>query len=109
MEAIPKQVEVYETPDGKQIFNEWLDSLKDKRTVSIITKRLERVKLGNLGDIRSVGKGVYELKVDYGAGYRIYFGQIANTIIMLLCAGDKSTQDRDIIQAQEYWKNYRSE
>lgn len=69
MEAIPKQVEVYETPDGRQPFNEWLDSLKNKRTVSI----LERVKLGNLGDIRSVGKGVYELKIDYGAGYRIYF------------------------------------
>lgn len=109
MKAVPKQVEVYQTPDGKKIFTEWLDSLKDKRTVSIITKRLERVKLGNLGDIRSVGKGVYELKVDYGAGYRIYFGQIANTIIIILCAGDKSTQDRDIIQAQEYWKNYRSE
>ena len=109
MKAVPKQVEVYQTPDGKKIFTEWLDSLKDKRTVSIITKRLERVKLGNLGDIRSVGKGVYELKVDYGAGYRIYFGQIANTIIILLCAGDKSTQDKDIIQAQEYWKNYRSE
>ena len=109
MESIPKQIEVYETPEGRQLFKEWLDSLKDKRTVSIITKRLERVKLGNLGDIRSVGKGVYELTIDYGAGYRIYFGQIANTIIILLCAGDKNTQDRDIIQAQEYWKNYRSE
>lgn len=64
MEATPKQVEVYETPDGKQPFNEWVDSLKDKRTVSIITKRLERLKLGNLGDVRSVGKGVYELKID---------------------------------------------
>ena len=109
MESIPKQIEVYETPDGRQLFKEWLDSLEHKRTVSIITKRLERVKLGNLGDIRSVGKGVYELKIDYSAGYRIYFGQIANTIIILLCAGDKSTQDRDITQAQEYWKNYRSE
>lgn len=109
MEAIPKRVEVYQTPDGRQPFTEWLDSLKNKRTVSIITKRLERVKLGNLGDIRSVGKGVYELKIDYGAGYRIYFGQIGNTIIILLCAGDKSTQDRNIVQAQEYWENYRSE
>lgn len=109
MDVIPKQVEVYETPEGRQPFNEWLDSLKNKRTVSIITKRLERVKLGNLGDIRSVGKGVYELKIDYGAGYRIYFGQIGNTIIILLSAGDKSTQDKDITQAQEYWENYRSE
>lgn len=109
MEAIPKQIEVYETSDGKQPFNEWFDSLNDKRTVSTITKRLERVGLGNLGDVRSVGKGVYELKIDYGAGYRIYFGQIGNTLIILLCAGAKSTQDRDIVEAQEYWEDYRSE
>ena len=107
MAVTPKQVEVYETPDGKQPFNEWQGSLKDLRTVSIITKRIERVKLGNLGDVASVGKGVYELRIDYGAGYRIYFGQIANTIIILLCGGDKSTQDKDIIQAQLHWENYR--
>lgn len=109
MEAIPKQVEVYQTPDGRQPFTEWLDSLKNKRTVSIITKRLERVKLGNMGDVRSVGKGAYELKIDYGAGYRIYFGQIGNRMIILLSAGDKSTQDRNIVQAQEYWEDYGSE
>lgn len=109
MEVTPKQVEVYETPDGKQPFNEWLSSLKDLRTVSIITKRIERVKLGNLGDVGSISKGVYELKIDYGAGYRVYFGQIGNTIIILLCAGDKSSQNKDIIQAQLYWENYRRE
>ncbi len=109
MGTVPKQVEVYETQDGKQPFTEWLDSLKDKRTASIVIKRLERVKLGNLGDTRSVGKGVFELKINYGAGYRVYFGQIANTVIILLCAGDKSNQDRDINQAHKYWDNYRSE
>lgn len=66
MGTVPKQVEVYETQDGKQPFTEWLDSLKDKRTASIVIKRLERVKLGNLGDTRSVGKGVFELKINYG-------------------------------------------
>ncbi|WP_347566444.1 type II toxin-antitoxin system RelE/ParE family toxin [Scytonema sp. UIC 10036] len=63
---------------------------------------------GNLGDYKSVGKGVCELRIDYGAGYRIYFGQIGNIIIVLLCGGDKSTQDRDILQAQQYWEDYGS-
>jgi putative addiction module killer protein len=64
--------------------------------------------LGNLGDCQSVGNGVFELRIDYGSGFRIYFGQIGMTIVILICGGDKSTQDRDIRQAKEYWTNYRS-
>ena len=71
--------------------------------------RLERIKLGNLGDFRSVGEGVCELRIDYGPGYRIYFGQIGNIIVILLLGGDKSTQNRDIRKAIEYWKDYRSQ
>ena len=55
-----------------------------------------------------MGEGVYELKINYGPGYRIYFGQIGMTIVILICGGDKSTQDRDIRQAKEYWTDYRS-
>jgi putative addiction module killer protein len=66
-----------------------------------IEKRLQRVKFGNLGDYRSVGEGVCELKIDYGPGYRIYFGQIGLTIVLLLCGGDKSTQEQDILRAKK--------
>jgi putative addiction module killer protein len=64
--------------------------------------------LGNLGDCQSVGNGVFELRIDYGPGFRIYLGQIGRTIVILICGGDKSTQDRDIGQAKEYWADYRS-
>ena len=71
--------------------------------------RLERIKLGNLGDFRSVGEGVCELRIDYGPGYRVYFGRIGNIIVILLLGGDKSTQNRDIKKAIEYWIDYRSQ
>jgi putative addiction module killer protein len=64
--------------------------------------------LENLGDCQSVGNGVFELRIDYGSGFRIYFGQIGMTIVILICGGDKNTQDRDIRQAKEYWTDYRS-
>jgi putative addiction module killer protein len=68
--------------------------------------RLDRVKLGNLGDYRSVGEGVFEFRIDYVPGYRIYFGQVGLTIVLLLCGGDKSTQEQDIRKAKEYWADY---
>lgn len=63
--------------------------------------------MGNLGEWNSVGHGVYELKIDYGPGYRIYFGQEGNRLIILLCGGDKTTQQKDIKKAQEYWADWR--
>jgi len=62
--------------------------------------------LGNLGNSKSVGEGVCELKIDFGPGYRVYFGQLGSTIVLLLCGGDKSTQEQDIRKAYEYWKEY---
>lgn len=108
MEATPKQIVFYETQDSRIPFDEWLKSIRDTRTKTVITTKLRRIKLGNLGDYKSVGKGVCELKIDYGSGYRIYFGQVGNTIIVILCGGDKSTQADDILIAQKYWKDYRS-
>lgn len=69
--------------------------------------RLDRVRLGNLGQYRSAGEGVFELKIDFGPGYRVYFGQEGNTVVILLCGGDKKTQDKDIKSAREYWADYR--
>lgn len=107
-EAEPRDIQRYITADGKIPFDRWFDALRDEKTKTIINKRLNRVRLGNLGDYRSVGEGVYELKINYGPGYRVYFGQVGTTIILLLCGGDKSSQDKDISQAIEYWTDYRS-
>lgn len=99
MEATPKIVEIYVTSDGKRPFIDWLNSLKDVVVKAKLLKRVERIQAGNLGDYKSVGKGVCELKIDYGAGYRIYFGQIGNSIVIILCGGDKDSQDKDIVAA----------
>lgn len=106
MDATPKEIRIYETLDGKCPFAEWLNCLKDINAKAKILKRIERIKLGNLGDYKSVGKGVCELRIDYGAGYRIYFWQVGNIIVIILCGGDKNTQDKDIIAAQEYGEDY---
>jgi putative addiction module killer protein len=106
MEAQPRQIERYVTPDGRIPFSEWLDSLRDRRARVRIKLRLDRIEQGNLGDYRSVGEGVYELRINYGPGYRVYFGQVGSTVVLLLCGGDKSTQEQDIRKAQEYWEEY---
>lgn len=108
MEVQPKEIRNYLTADGRSPYDEWLDSLRDRRAKAKIRARLDRVEDGNLGDCKSVGERVFELRIDYGPGYRIYFGQEGSTIILLLCGGDKSTQAQDIQKAQEYWEDYRS-
>lgn len=108
MPAQPKEIQRYVTPNGRIPFTEWFYSLRDTKAQARITARLQRVEVGNLGDYRSVGEGVCELRIDYGPGYRIYFGQIGLTIVLLLCGGDKSTQEQDIRRAIEYWTDYRS-
>lgn len=106
MEVQPREIQRYVTPDGRVPFTEWLDSMRDRRARTTIKSRLDRVGQGNLGDCRSVGEGVFELRIDYGPGYRVYFGQIGLTIVLILCGGDKSTQEQDISKAKEYWRDY---
>ena len=107
VEIKPKSVLVYRTRGGELPFNEWLRDLRDDNVVGRVLARIGRVRRGNVGDCRAVGKGVFELRIDYGPGYRVYFGQIGQTIVVLLCGGDKRTQQRDIAQAHEYWKDYQ--
>ncbi len=106
VEVQPREIQNYLAADGTRPFVEWLDSLRDTRAVDKVEKRLKRVACGNLGDYRFVGEGVCELKIDYGPGYRVYFGQIGSKIVLLLCGGDKSSQEQDIHRAKEYWKDY---
>lgn len=107
MFVVPKEVVVFRRDDGRVPFDEWLDELNDKRAVARILARLARVRLGNLGDCKSVGEGVSELRVDHGPGYRVYFGQQGQTLVVLLCGGDKRTQERDIRLAKEYWRKFK--
>ena len=107
MEAVPKVLKIYRTVRGRQPFLEWLNSLRDERAVARIKTRLAHVRLGNLGHTRSVGGGVQELKINYGPGYRVYFGQIGNELVILLSGGDKGDQDEDIETAKEYWISYK--
>jgi putative addiction module killer protein len=102
----PNSVLVYRTREGRLPFDEWLDGLRDQNAVARVLARIGRVRLGNLGDCKPVGEGVSELRVDYGPGYRVYFGQKGATLVILLCGGDKRTQQRDIRLAQDYWKDY---
>ncbi|TAJ24887.1 MAG: type II toxin-antitoxin system RelE/ParE family toxin, partial [Nitrospirae bacterium] len=88
-------------------FFDWFDAIRDEWAQARILVRLDRVRLGNLGDCASVGEGVKELRIDYGPGYRVYFGQVGATIVLLLCGGDKRTQTRDIRNAKAYWKDYK--
>ena len=106
MEVQPRDIRRYITPDGRNPFAEWLSSLRNLNAVVKIEQRLDRVRLGNLGNSKSVGEGVCELKVDFGPGYRVYFGQFGSTIVLVLCGGDKSSQEQDIRKAKEYWKEY---
>ncbi|HQL80465.1 MAG TPA: type II toxin-antitoxin system RelE/ParE family toxin [Verrucomicrobiota bacterium] len=107
MDIKPKSVLVYRTREGRLPFDEWLRDLGDANAVARVLARLGRVRRGSLGDCKPVGEGVSELRVDYGPGYRVYFGQKGQTLVILLCGGNKRTQDRDIRLAQQYWNDYQ--
>ncbi len=101
------EVREYRTEDGHIPFREWLSGLRDSQARIRVRVRLNRLRLGNFGDSKGVGGGVTELRIPYGPGYRVYFGRRGNTVVILLCAGDKQTQAKDIERAQEYWTDYR--
>lgn len=103
------EIKYYQGANGKEPFTDWLDGLKDFKGRAIIRTRIDRLKLGDLGRCRSVGEGVVELKIDFGPGYRCYFGKIGKTVVLLLCGGDKASQVRDIERAKKYFEEYRSE
>jgi len=90
-------VEVRQTSE----FKEWILRLRDAKAKARITARIERAANGNLGDSKPVGEGVSEMRIDYGPGYRVYYRQRGNVLIILLCGGDKSTQRSDIRRAHE--------
>jgi len=88
-----------------EVFAQWFASLRDAKARAVINARLRRVELGNLGDCAPVGEGVSELRIHYGAGYRVYFAQRGMEVVVLLAGGDKSSQSKDIKRAQELARN----
>src|SRR5690349_7614826 len=96
MQATEKLLDYYQAADGRVPYREWFEALRDRKTQQRIDARLAHVRAGNLGAHRSVGGGVTELKLDFGPGYRIYIGQKGTAWVLLLCGGEKRTQQRDI-------------
>ena len=88
-----------------EIFAKWLDGLHDIRTRARILVRIERLAAGNPGDVKSVGEGVSELRIDYGPGYRVYYKKQGQKVVILLAGGDKSTQAKDIKTALRLSRN----
>jgi putative addiction module killer protein len=109
MEIKPRIIHSYQTRSGSKPFREWLIALKDIEARAAIRVRINRLRLGNLGDCRHISDGIYELRIHHGPGYRIYFGDLDGENVVLLCGGSKRTQKRDIKKAQEYWQEFRSE
>lgn len=97
----------YECADGSIPFDDWIHSFKNPLHRARLLKRLDKVQLGNLGDWTVVGNGVFELREHFGQGYRIYYGIEKQTVILLLCAGNKSSQTKDIKLAKQYWQNFK--
>ena len=102
----PETVIVYQDAEGKEPFTKWLNGVRDRRDCRLILKRVGRLEQGLYGHCRSVGEGIPELRILFGPGYRVYFGEKADCIVVLLCGGDKSSQNLDIQGAKAYWKKY---
>jgi len=98
------EIRYYQTSTGEQPFVAWMEGLKDRQ--ARIEARLARV--GNLGDVEPAGEGVMELRTDWGPGYRVYFARVGQLIVLLLCGGDKRTQQRDINRAKDCFEDYKA-
>ena len=109
MDAKPRDILYYTTASGKQPVRRWLERIKDSMTQAILYKRIRQAGMGNLGHTKSVGSGVSEFKIDYGQGYRIYYGIHKDKLIVLLVGGTKRTQQADIETAKEYWNHWKKE
>ncbi len=101
-------VEIYETLNGKRPFEEWIKDIREIHTRAKILTRIDRLKMGNFGDCKTLQDGVCELRIHYGPGLRIYYGKIGNKLILLLCGGGKGSQEKDITKAKEYLKDFQS-
>lgn len=103
-----KQIIIYADENDHEPYRSWINNLRDKKGQQRIRARIRRLGEGLYGDCDSVGGGVSELRMFFGPGYRVYFGEDADNIVVLLCGGDKGSQSGDIRNAKEYWKDYKN-
>ncbi len=101
------QIRHYLTALGRDPFQQWLDKLKDLQGRVVIQRRIDRLMAGNFGDHKFCQEGVWELRIDFGPGYRVYYVQEGKTIVLLLCGGSKRTQAADVKEAVKFWCDYQ--
>ena len=101
-------IRYYRRANGRHPFRDWLMDISDKRVRTAVLRRVDRLMEGNFGEHRFLRDGVWELKIDVGPGYRVYYAQEGKMLILLLCAGSKRTQRQDIDRAVEYWNDHQS-
>lgn len=101
------EIRHYITDDGRDVFADWRDKVKDSKAKIAIDRRIYRAEPGNFGDHKPCREGMWELRIDVGPGYRVYYAQAGQTVVLLLCGGIKRSQDADISKACEYWKDWQ--
>ena len=102
------RIEHYLTVDEqKGVYDDWLRRLRDAQAKVAVIRRVTRVEQGNFGDHKFCRDGVWELRIDAGPGYRVYYGLAGHRLVLLLCGGDKRTQDADIARAVAYWQDWQ--
>jgi putative addiction module killer protein len=97
----------YATSSGRDLFQDWLNKLADLKARAAVLRRVDRLAHGNFGDCKFCRDGVWELRVDIGPGYRVYYSQVGRVVVLLLCGGSKRTQAKDIEEAVNYLADYR--
>lgn len=101
------EIRHYLTPDEKDVYLDWLKQVRDNVAKTAVVKRVNRIEQGNFGDHKFCRDGVWELCIDVGAGYRVYYAIAGQLIVLLLCGGDKRTQNKDIERACTYWQDWQ--
>ena len=102
------EIRYYQSAEGGRPFTEWLQALQDQQAGARIRIRLDRLALGSFGDCEPIDGGVIELRIHWGPGYRVYCARLGQTVVLLLCGGDKTTQKKDIKRAKDYFEDYKA-